>query len=159
MLTRKTIQGHFTRIDGSTQVGISETEARRLLVQHCRDVDEHIASLKGSPFAPVIGEGCKVMFEVHRAPVVTFPDGGPGLRAMEATPDEHAQFVMDQLADHDPVAYLRFANLYDQAEPAGRDSILAAAMEILDNCSADTTFTVRAAHDDTQILAFWPAEE
>lgn len=157
-MQRKTIQGHFTRIDGSAQVGISEAEARRLIAQHCRDVDEHIASLKGNPFSPVVGEGCKVMFEVHRAPVVTFPDGGPGLRA-EAGAEEHAQFIMDLLADHDPVAYTRFINLYEQAEPSGRDSILAAAMEILDNYREGTTFTVRAAHDDTQILAFWPTEE
>ena len=161
-MQRKTIPGHFTRIDGSNHIGISEEEARRLSAGHCRDVDEHIASMKRNPFARLKAEGCQLVYEVHRAPVATVPQGGPSIAA-DAPARDQLQFMLDLVADHDPVSYDRAWDRVNDPEGPAPEEDAAALMELLDNVAGpDITFTVRGhevAGETHLKLGFWPTEE
>lgn len=163
MLNRKTIQGHFTKLDGPNQIGVSEEEARRLLHGHCRDVDEQILSLKRNPFGKVVGESCLVRYEVHKAPVVAVPDGGPALRGPFVNVIDQAQFMLDLIGDHDPAHY---DQLFDQVETqltntgTVPDPTLATLMEHLDDLRSDMFFGVQRTNpeDEGLTLGYWPLE-
>lgn len=161
MFNRKTIPGHFTRLAGSSQIGIGEEEARRLLQGSVRDVDESIASLKANPFGPfAIGEGGTVRYEVHKGPVVTVPDGGPALRGPFDDARRQAQFMLDLIADLDPISYDRLFERVEEKWEDAQEAMLALLMEQLDSLRTDLLFGVQHAHpeDEHLTLGFWPIE-
>lgn len=161
-MQHKTIPGHFTKVAGSNSIGISEEEARRLLAGHHRDLDEAVASLKANPFGLFKAEGCAIRYEVHSAPIETVPNGGPALRGPFEDYEGQVQFLLDLVADHDPVNYERlFARVEELLEaPAGPDASITLLMEQLDSLRTDLLFGLQRAHpEDTHLtLGFWPLE-
>lgn len=166
-MQHKTIPGHFTKVAGSSCIGISEEEARRLLGGHHRDIDQAVEGLKANPFGLFKAEDCAIRYEVHRAPVETVPDGGPSLRGPFDDREVQVQFMLDLVADHDPVNYERlFARVEqlleaeDGASPSAVDGLIALLMEQLDSLRTDLLFGLQRAHpEDTHLtLGFWPLE-
>lgn len=160
-MQRKTIPGHFTRIDGSTHIGISEEEARRLVVP---DVERNIASMKASPFSKIQGENCQLMYEVHSSPVQTVENGGPLMRKVEVFGlPEIIEFMLDLVLAHRPTLYDHFCGQYEMIRPAVYDNFAATLMEVLDAAAGpDITFTARQqeiAGETITTLGFWPTEE
>lgn len=162
-MQRKTIPGHFTRIsDAGHHVGVSEEEARRQLTPTSRNVDEAISVLKQNPWAPLTVDGGAIRYEVHTAPVVTVPNGGPVLRGPHLfTPEQVVSHLLDLVADHAPTAYDRLFDRYQEVARANPDGFAAELMEVLDNVAGPgITFTARRSeHDDFDTLGFWPTQE
>lgn len=161
-MQRKTIPGHFTRIKDGQQIGIGEEEARRLLAGHCADVDSKIAEMKASPSLEVPAEGGSLVYHVHRAPPLVVGQGGPVLRGTHLhTPAEQVAFLLDLVADHDPLSYDQLFDRCQEIAPPGLDRFAADLMEVLDNVAGpDITFTVRPTGEDGfMTLGFWPTLE
>ena len=161
-MQRKTIPGHFTRVKDGQQIGIGEEEARRLLTGHCPDVDSKILEMKASPSLEVAAEGGSLVYHVHRAPPLAVGQGGPVLRGTHLfTAAEQVAFLLDLVADHDPLSYDHYYQRYQELDPPGLDRFAADLMEVLDNVAGpDITFTARPTGEDAfMTLGFWPTTE
>lgn len=156
---RRTIPGHFSKRVGPQHTGISEEEAIRLLTPTNRDAAEAIATLKASPLSPLKGDNCLVVYEVHRAPVEVFGDGGPHLvDPASYTPEETAEYLLDLIAQVAPASYNQLFDRYHELKPPQVDAFVASLMEQLDNLAGpEITFTVNEVND-VQVLAFFPLE-